>query len=173
MELDPFEELERMAAVATSANDEDPEDEEIERWMKLFKYNYFTAMTLIQQHRADVTRKPISDEHWELVRGDREAAGYDREAYEHSLGLKDLMKSQSTTFHDADGHTWTLFRLGGLLGDAQRVKEIAGLEELPKVTYGMGSTGEATFVWVDSEATKRVENWLEMRQVEKAEVGER
>lgn len=164
-DLDPLAELERMAANATSnLTDTTPSDEDIERWQKLFKYSYVEAEVLIAQHRTDITRTPISDEHWSLVAPDLEARGYDREAYEHSLGLKDLMRSQSTVVHDADGNRWTLFRIGGLLESKEKVKEIAGLERVPKVTLGIGERNMSEFVWVDDEAREQIEAWVEGQQ---------
>ncbi len=97
-----------MAANADALSDEDPSEEDIERWVSLFKYNYLEAYQLLKAHRSDITREPITDSHWELIRADRAAAGYDREGYEHSLTLKDVLKSQSTVIHDADGLRWTL-----------------------------------------------------------------
>lgn len=163
--MDPLEELERMAANATKLTDAEPDEEDVERWVQLFKYDYLEAYQLLKAHREDVTRDPISDEHWALVRKDREAAGYDREAYEHSLTLKDVLQSQSTVFHDTDGKKWTLYRIGGLLESKEKVKEIAELEEVPKVTKGMGSMGMYDFVWVDDVAKEKIEAWVEMQQV--------
>lgn len=152
-----------MAANASALNDDDPSEENIERWVSLFKYNYLEAYQLLKAHRSDITREPITDEHWELVRADREAAGYDREAYEHSLTLKDVLKSQSTVIHDADGLRWTLYRLGGLLESGDKVKEICGLEKEPKVTEGQGENGYAKFVWVDDASAKKIEIGLRDR----------
>lgn len=87
--MDPFEELERMAQNANLMNGKEPDEADVERWVQLFKYDYLEAYHLLKAQRADVTREPISDEHWDLVKEDREAAGFDREAYEHSLTLKD------------------------------------------------------------------------------------
>jgi hypothetical protein len=71
----------------------------------------------------------ISDDHWELVRTEKEALGYDREAYEHNLQLLKVFKDH-TVFIPAsgmDGEMMLLFRLGGLLDSAEKVKEIASL----------------------------------------------
>lgn len=62
--MDPFEELERMAQNASALNDPEPDEEDIERWVKLFKYDYLEAYALLKAQRSDVTRDPISDEHW-------------------------------------------------------------------------------------------------------------
>lgn len=99
------------------------------------------------------------------VKEEREAAGFDREAYEHSLTLKNVLKSQGTVFHDADRHRWAIFRLGGLLGSKEKVKEIAELEKLPKVTKGMSELDFAEFVWVDDEARDKIKNWMDLQRV--------
>jgi hypothetical protein len=165
-DLDALEELERMAhnAEYSRLTDTLPSAEDIKRWMRLFKYNHIEAEALIIAHRSDLTRVPITDEHWSLVALDLQSRGYDREAYEHSLGLKDLMKSQSTVVHDSDGHRWTLFRLGGLLESQEKIKDIAGLEQMPKVTTGIGSRGMSDFVWVDDAAREKIEHWIEGQQ---------
>jgi hypothetical protein len=165
-DLDPLAELERMAANASASNltNTTPSHKDIKRWVTLFKYNYLEAEHLIIAHRSDITRTPISDEHWSLVALELERLGYDREAYEHSLTLKDLMKTHSSTVYDVEGNKWTVFRLGGLLESAEKVREIAGLEKTPKVTQGEGDTGVHEFVWVDENAMGKVESWLESKQ---------
>ena len=120
---------------------------------------------LISTHRNDVTRSRISDEHWELVREEREAAGYDREAYEHSLSLKDVLHSQSTVVHDEDGKKWFVFRLGGVLDSAEKVMEISGLKELPKVTSGENERGNVQLCWVDDEGKKKIEEYMQQKMI--------
>ncbi|KAH6676665.1 hypothetical protein B0J14DRAFT_586091 [Halenospora varia] len=165
--MDPFaelEELERLAQNATMAKPDEPEYEDITRWMALFKYSHLEAYQLLMAHRSDVTRIPISNDHWELVRADRGAAGHDRESYEHSLILKDVLKSQSTVVHDKDGEKWFVFRLGGVLESAEKVKEIARLEKVPKVTWGENDMGQVKFCWVDEEAKVKIEGWMDEQQ---------
>ncbi|KAF4626563.1 hypothetical protein G7Y89_g11594 [Cudoniella acicularis] len=99
-------ELERLAQNAAVANPSEPAQEEIGRWRHLFGYSHYESYQLLLAHRSDVTRTPISDSHWELVRSEREAAGHNRESYEHSLTLKDVLKSQSTVVYDKDGGKW-------------------------------------------------------------------
>ncbi|CZR63731.1 uncharacterized protein PAC_13628 [Phialocephala subalpina] len=163
--MDLLEELNRMAANVGKLNNAGTDEENVERWVQLFKYDYLEAYQLLKAQREDVTREPISDEHWNLVRADREAAGYDREAYEHSLTLKDVLQSQSTVFHDTDGKKWTLYKIGGLLESKEKVQEIAELKEAPKITKGIGSMGMYDFVWVDDKAREKIESWVEMQQL--------
>jgi len=168
---DPLEELERMARNAATATEDDPSDEEIERWMTLFKYDDYQARMLIQNQRRDIARERISDEHWALRREDCEAAGHSRESYEHSLGLNDLLSSQSSVVYDADGVRWTVVKLGGLIESAEKVKEIAGLENTPDVTTGTGEFGIADFCWIDGESAGKVRSWLALQQVIKKPKG--
>jgi hypothetical protein len=159
-------ELERMAASVSVSNSRPPPSQaDINRWISLFNYTPEEAYSLITAHRADVTREPISPEHWELVRTDREPEGYDLEAYEHSLSLKSLLDSQTSVVHDKEGNKWCVFRLRGLLASAEKVKEIAGLKEVPKVTKGQNESGEVDFCWVDEEAKGKIDEWMMVRQV--------
>ncbi|KAF2675896.1 hypothetical protein K458DRAFT_447777 [Lentithecium fluviatile CBS 122367] len=158
-------EVERMAQAA-SAQDEQLADEHspgaMARWQRLFGYTPVEAMHLIKQQHEDVTRDRITDEHWVLVKEEQETAGYDREAYEHSLRLPDVFKDNSATIPTTskDGQTMLLLRLGGLLDSAEKVKEVAGLERLPKVVEGQSEVGIKKFCVVGKETQKRLEEWL-------------
>ncbi|KAK0101756.1 hypothetical protein ONS95_006909 [Cadophora gregata] len=173
-------ELTRLATNASSLNSSIPTTADISRWVNLFNYTPSEANALIITHRSDITRTPISDEHWSLVRADREKAGFDREAYEHSLLLVDVLRSQSSVVTDGEWKRWTLLRLGGVLGDEKHVREICGVERELKVTKGVKSgigfnAGDEVvdFVWVDEEGKKKVEEWVRGWGVlGKAKVGE-
>jgi hypothetical protein len=114
-----------------------------------------------------VTRERIADNHWALVKDEKEALGYDREAYEHSLQLSKIFKGQSATIPTvgADGATMLLFRLGGLLDSAEKVKEIAGMDELPVVQDGINETGIVKFCLVEEGTKKKLEEWLAQKAV--------
>ncbi|PVH77504.1 hypothetical protein DL98DRAFT_637637 [Cadophora sp. DSE1049] len=166
---DPFTELERLASNATTLNPSLPTAYEISRWATLFNYTPSEANALLIAHRSDITRTPISDAHWSLVRADREKVGYDREAYEHALALVDVLRSQSSVVVDGEGKRWTLFRLGGVLGGEEKVRGICGGEKELKVTKGVGvglgmgfgeGGQEVEFVWVDEDGKRKVEEWL-------------
>jgi hypothetical protein len=58
-----------------------------------------------------------------------------------------------------------LFRLGGLLDSPEKVMEIAGLNELPVVSEGMGSTGIMKYCLVNQDSKKKLEEWLSQRAV--------
>lgn len=116
--------------------------------------NFTNITTTVIRHR-------ISDEHWELFKAEKEAAGYDREAYEHSLQLKTVFSSQSARIRlKAGGDFMLLFRLGGLLDTAKKVKEVAGLEQAPAVHEGESGSGTVKFCLVDQDVKKKLEEWL-------------
>ena len=114
-----------------------------------------------------VTRQRLTDDHWALIKDEKEALGYDREAYEHSLQLPSVFKGQSASIATAgeDGEMMLLFRLGGLLGSPEKVQEVAGLEEPPAVMDGMSEMGVVKFCAVDKEAQKKLEDWLTQQAV--------
>lgn len=164
-----LDELERMAQAVGAADalesDKFPTEEQITRWCTLFQYTRRETLTLIRAQRSDLTRTRITDEHWELVREEREATGHDRETYEHEQQLGNVLKSQSAVIPGPDGKCMFLFKLGGLLGDVQKVKEVAGLDETPKVVQGQGEMGMTNFCIVDEQAKKKIDEWLAQAQV--------
>lgn len=118
-------------------------------------------------HHLAVTRERITDDHWNLIKDEKEALGYDREAYEHSLQLPKVFKGQSATIPTTggDGELMLLFRLGGLLDSPEKVKEIAGLEDLPVVREGWSEMGVVKFCVVDKDAQRKLEEWLAQKAV--------
>lgn len=116
-------------------------------------------------HVALVTRERLTDSHWDLIKAEKEAAGHDRESYEHSLQIKDVFESQSASVPHPDGGLMLLFRLGGLLGTPEKVKEVVGLEEPPAVQEGWSERGPVRFVVVDEDAKKKLEEWLTQQAV--------
>jgi hypothetical protein len=114
-----------------------------------------------------VTRDRITDDHWALIKDEKEALGYDREAYEHSLQLPKVFKGQSAFIHlpGGEGEMMLLFRLGGLLDTVEKVKEVAGLEQLPIVREGMSAMGVVKFCVVDREVQRRPEEWLTQQAI--------
>ena len=112
-----------------------------------------------------VTRERMSDDHWDLIRADKEAAGHDRESYEHSLQLKSVFSSQSASVTHPDGGLMLLFRVGGLLSSPEKIQDVAKLEEPPVVQEGWSERGPVKFVIVDEEAKRKLEEWLTQQSV--------
>ncbi|KAI9872561.1 MAG: hypothetical protein M1830_001479 [Pleopsidium flavum] len=51
-------------------------DKTIQRWQQLFGCSSRPeAVELLERHRNDLTRTRVSDEHWDIVRTEKEAEG--------------------------------------------------------------------------------------------------
>jgi hypothetical protein len=74
-------------------------------------------------------------------------------------------QSASIAATGTDGEMMLLFRLGGVLDSAEKVREIAGLKELPVVREGLSETGIVRFCVVDQEAQNKLEQWLVQKAV--------
>jgi hypothetical protein len=107
----------------------------------------------------------MMDAGWEELERMAQAAGHDRETYEHEQQLGNVLKSQSAVIPGPDGKSMFLFKLGGLLGDVQKVKEVAGLDETPEVVQGQGEMGMTNLCIVDEEVKKKINEWLAQVQV--------
>ena len=85
--MDLSQELENMAVNAIDDCDVEfePSGEEIARWQGLFAYSYPEAVEQIKRHRSDYSRYRVSNDHWDLVRAQKEAQGYSRDAFEHRI----------------------------------------------------------------------------------------
>lgn len=58
-------------------------------------------------------------------------------------------------------HMMLLFRLGGLLDSAEKVKEVVGLDQAPVVREGMNERGLVEFCLADQDAKKKLEGWVD------------
>lgn len=171
MDMDPFEELERMAVNATSDNqleEGEPCAEDIARWQRLFSYTYGEAREKIEKHRSDLGRERMSKDLWALLRPQFE--GYDREAYEHHLMLMSSPPSKrahsdqkSSRMSKSETHGSFLFRMEGPLEQADVVREALGTESAPEFRQGWSEDGEAKFCRVDGAGKAAIERWLLQR----------
>ncbi|KAJ9310645.1 hypothetical protein DTO271D3_9098 [Paecilomyces variotii] len=76
-------------AAATSNNapdnsDDEISEQEIRRLQDISHLSYPEAKSVLIRHRANASRKRISDAHWERVKAQKEAEGFDRETYEYA-----------------------------------------------------------------------------------------
>lgn len=58
-----------------------------------------------------------------------------------------------------------LFRLGGLLDSAEKLKEVAGLENLPVEQDGQNEMGNVKLCLVDKDVQKKLEEWIMQQSV--------
>jgi hypothetical protein len=158
--MDLLAELENMAfnAVNEPDTDAEPENETLKRWQQLFQYTYTEATEHIKQHRANLSRANVSNECWEIVRHEKEAKGYDREAYEYSITPeKWINKTLAAGLPPSHESCTFLLKLEGPLETAVSVQKVAGLASAPAVLWGTGDAGnETSFYRVDGVAKKAI-----------------
>lgn len=164
------QELEALAGNAfdaTDSNDAPPEPiaNTMARWSKLFNLSQDDAVDRIMDHRNNLTRTRISDAHWDTVRQEKEAAGYDREAYEYELGLQkkkaqlpDILPSAES---DANSSITYLVELSGPFDAVEKVQHAAGLEAPPPVVRGNSAEDHrpVSLCCVDAMAKTALLHW--------------
>lgn len=145
--MDDYELQQELEALAGNAynpdaendNDNPPEPmkDTTARWQTLFKLSHDEAIDRIQEHRHNLTRTRISDEHWELVRAEQEHQGYDREAYEYGLELQKKKAALPGLLPSVEGSAVTyLVELAGPLDGPEKVQRAAGMQTAPSVVSG-------------------------------------
>lgn len=171
-----FEELEIMALNATERDVDKPEEEPPEsyimQWQQLFSYSYLDAANLIKQHRADLSRRRISDEHWQLVRSEKERQGYDKEAYEHELETRTKRLADHPVEKIKDKNTSTAqlqsfynVKLEVPLDTPEKIKVAGGMNKLPEVLRGIGHDGDAAFCYLDGNSKNAILQWLSTQHI--------
>jgi sulfur relay (sulfurtransferase) DsrC/TusE family protein len=123
-----------------------------------FSSIYAEATKHIKQHRANLSRTNVSNEHWEIVRHEKEAKGFNREAYEYSITPgKRIKKTLAAGLSPSHESSTFLLKLEGPLETAVSVQKAAGLASAPAVLSGTGDAGnEASFCRVDGAAKKSI-----------------
>ncbi|KAF7188242.1 hypothetical protein HII31_10527 [Pseudocercospora fuligena] len=147
--MDDYElqqELEALAGNAYNPNDQDentkqePISTTISRWQRLFGLSADDAVDRIMDHRHDLTKSRVSDDHWSTVQDEKEASGYDREAYEYEIGLqkkKATLPDLVTTANEASDSTIKyLVELTGPLDTVDKVRTAANMDTMPPLVSG-------------------------------------
>ncbi|KAK4615893.1 hypothetical protein CLAFUW4_10491 [Fulvia fulva] len=132
------------------------------RWSKLFEISSDDAIDLIISHRNDLTRTRISDEHWDLIRVEKEAEGHDRETYEYELNLQQKKAALPNLVPAAEDSGITyLVELTGPLDSVEQVQRAAGLRAEPEVVYGESAEDGRNVVLacIDGTAKSKLLNW--------------
>jgi hypothetical protein len=142
--MDILDELEQMALNAADHTYDEaqaPSEETVIRWVKLFGYSHAGAVKTIKQHRENISRKRVSNEHWAIEREEKEAQGYDREAYEHELEISArrvkpaLAKVELNGARDDVRQEYYSVRLEADV-TAAVIQEVSGSRELPEICEG-------------------------------------
>ncbi|KAK3353324.1 hypothetical protein B0T25DRAFT_544246 [Lasiosphaeria hispida] len=170
-----FDYLDELESMAQSAADHDAAPEEadeigIQRWQKLFNCSYSEAAKKLQEHRAGICRNPVSDAHWELVRADKEAQGYDKEAYEYSCQLLVSQQSRRDSDHriaatNAVSTSTYLFKLEGPLHSISAIRAAGCLSDnddgVSKLIACVDDSGlPANFCIIEATTKHNILVWL-------------
>ena len=166
--MDLFAELESMAinAVEDDIVEFEPSEDEIQRWQTLFAYTYSEAVEQIKNQKGDYSRRRIPDDHWDLIRTEKEAQGFSRDAYEQWM----KMGGQSAHSHGETRHVHTtssqaksssyLVLLEGILSSPKSIQDAANLSEPPHTVHAASETRDAIFCEIDATIKQSIENWL-------------
>ena len=155
--MDFLTELEDLAVRAVK-HDEEITTEQVKRWQEVFGYNATEARDKIQSHRLDLNRPKISEEQWELIRGDKEAEGYDKEAYEHTMQLWTVVTgAQPITSIDTDIF---VFKLGGPLEDWSSLGFQGDIVQGWVEAVEDRRAESASFAKVNGSTKRAIEQWL-------------
>ncbi|KAK5119169.1 hypothetical protein LTR85_007783 [Meristemomyces frigidus] len=147
--MDDYDIQQELEALAGNAYNPDPvgnssKSEPISatmaRWQHLFHISQDEAIDRIMDHRNNLTRTRVSDAHWDTVRSEKGAEGYDREAYEYELELQRkkalLPDTVPAVKSEADDSVTYLVELSGPLDTPEKVQHAASLESAPEVVAG-------------------------------------
>ncbi|RMJ04769.1 hypothetical protein CDV36_014559 [Fusarium kuroshium] len=162
--MDLLDELEAMVQAIYIDDDDALDTLVVEKWQHLFSFSTHEAIQNIKQHRLS-PQALISDAHWDMVREEKEAEGFDREAYEYSCTrirkqpIRDTMvtegqkrRLQQSTF---------LLKLEGPLSTAEAVAEAANLGTSPTVIHATDADGQpSSFCEVNGLVKNAIEKFL-------------
>lgn len=99
-----------------------------------------------------------------MVRSEKEAHGYSREAYEHWIktggysAFSNSGKPIDTAVTRVDCSY--LIRLEGILSTPKSIQDAANLSESPTTVEGSSETQDAVFCNIDGKIKQSIENWL-------------
>ncbi|KAI1737151.1 hypothetical protein F4680DRAFT_460673 [Xylaria scruposa] len=141
--MDFLNELESMAQATAqqSQQPDEPDDGDVKRWQSLFGLSHPQALKEIRDHRSDLSRPRVFESHWEMVRSEKEAEGFDKETYEYFSRMKTSKPSAGLT--TIQNRTY-LLKLESLMESLEMVKLAANLKEDPPVYFGTDDDGNPT-----------------------------
>jgi hypothetical protein len=165
--MDLFMELENMASnVADECGGEyEPDENEIATRQKLFAYSHSEAVKHITDQKNDYLRSKVPDDLWALVKSQKEAQGYSRDAYEHEIkvgGKPTASHDQRVPTRDraSEASPTYLVLLEGVLGTPEKLQTAAKLPEPPQTVQASSETGDSVFCRIDGNIKQAIETWL-------------
>ena len=151
--MDPLSELELMAANIEEFNDPNTDlaEADLRRWKDLFDMDPNQAENCIREHRANLTRYRISDDHWDMIRSEMTSQGHDKESFEFSL--RQYRQRKPAVPDKSPENAEYLLKLEAPLDCATKAREAAGLDHDPSELPAVNDSNETeSFVIVDGRA---------------------
>ena len=170
--MDLFEELESMAVNALNDNydvESEPSEDEIVRWQNLFAYSYPEAIEQVKNQKSDYSRHRISNDHWDIVRSEKEAQGYSQDAYEHWIKTGGQSPERPGNTESIDlpmsrAQSSYLILLEGVLNTPKSIQDAANLPEPPHTVQAASETRDAVFCSIDGKTRQTLEEWLSQQK---------
>lgn len=177
-----LDELEKLATnvsrdISGDIHSNEPTQQAIQKWQHLFDFSEYDASAAIQDHRSNISRISVSDEHWAAIQTQQESQGYDREAYEYELGRdflngrnpKPKSSAQITTTKPSPARARAIYiiKLEGPLDTPEEIQEAAGLNERPLTIQGESEEDKAlaNFCRINGAAKLAITNWLSAQNI--------
>ncbi|KAL8905257.1 MAG: hypothetical protein Q9171_006733 [Xanthocarpia ochracea] len=154
------QELERLA-VKADRFDQKPTSQQVSRFRKLFSYSESQALDAIIGFRSDMNHQELTDDQWATVQAEKEAAGHDRESYEHQRQLW-FAKPVESTFSAAGsgGADSFLFKLREPFPSVDVLRREVGVTAELKGGYNEDGT-PADFACVNRNTKHAIEEWIQ------------
>ncbi|EXJ91927.1 hypothetical protein A1O3_00477 [Capronia epimyces CBS 606.96] len=161
--MDLLAELEAMALNIADFDEENSvSGVDAERWQHLFGYTHTEAVRHLEEYRNDYSRTRVPDDFWATVRTQKEAEGYDREAYEYSLTYRVQPQPLATPGPAKNESASGMFivQLTDPLDTPESIQTAAGLAKTPTLLPGTGDSGQAGFCQIDGGAKASLIAWI-------------
>lgn len=123
-------------------------ESEVTRWSRLFNLTTEQARQELTAFRSTGSDVVVSNELWDIVKGDASASGHNRESYTFSLSttkhLPKAHQSQATAAHDplaVYGKYAIQLRRGAPLSSAEQIQQVLQLSYIPQTYEGSDEDG--------------------------------
>ncbi|KAM7197908.1 hypothetical protein V8F20_006356 [Naviculisporaceae sp. PSN 640] len=160
--MDSFmDELENLASAFSHQPELEADDATIAKWQRLFGYSASEAAKQLHEHRASIL-PAVSNEHWELVRAEKEAQGFDKEAYQHFCQAQSQSKTRTTPVPKSCRKAANyLLKMEGPLVDLDTIRTVGRIMSKMTEIPGSDDQGNQTkFCVVPLSAKAHIEGWL-------------
>lgn len=162
--MDLLHHLEEFAS-NISGYEEEPTSEDVTRWHTLFGYSDDEAHNAIEALRANLDRKIVSEDQWNMIKGSKEADGHSRETWEHQLQLWTTSRRSRKAVHTRSNDTAVyVFQLKGPFDSITALERLTGVKA--EARSGENDDGNsADFARITGAQKRTIENWLSLASI--------